>query len=368
VVICLTGSATPRAGWSALQPGRTVLLVAKAALRHARGRGYARVDRTGMKDEAAPDGEARPVSTGAPAPHGRRPRDQARPRGGLLGQLLLVIGAWTAYSLVRSLSGDDVLAAFSRGQKLLDWDDDLGFGWVLDANRWVTAHGILAVPLSYEYASLHYIITPLVLVWLWRKHPVSYRPALLALMAMSAVGLVVYVTWPVAPPRLLPGMAWMDTLRAWSNYGWWSGAASAPKGMSHLTDQYAAMPSLHVGWALWCAWAWRRNGGTIARRVGWVYPVSVASTVILTGNHYVLDVVAGVALSLAACYLIPRLLDSFSRSKRSDRVIVLDPDHLDPEPVEASLSAAADSPVLIADELTGAEVVSDREPVPDHSH
>jgi hypothetical protein len=265
---------------------------------------------------------------------------RARPRGGLFGQLLLVVGAWLAYSLARSLSGDDVLAAVTRGQKLLDWDDDLGFGWVLDANRWVTAHGIFAVPLSYEYAALHYVVTPLVLVWLWRWHPISYRPALMTLMAMSAVGLVVYVSLPVAPPRLLPGFDWMDTLQAWSGYGWWGGGASAPAGLEHLTDQYAAMPSLHVGWAVWCAWAWRREGGTIARRFGWLYPTSVAATVVLTGNHYVLDVAAGVVLALVACAAVPRLLLALSRPRANsssssdskqvdqqvDQVIILEPE------------------------------------------
>jgi membrane-associated phospholipid phosphatase len=281
----------------------------------------------------------------------RREADRGgRPRGGLLGQLLLVVGAWTAYSLVRSLSGDDVLAAVNRGRRLLIWDDDLGFGWVLDANRWVTAHGIFAVPMSYEYASLHYIVTPLVLIWLWRRHPISYRPALLSLIAMSAVGLVVYVTLPVAPPRLLPGYAWMDTLASWSNWGWWSGAASAPAGLGHLTDQYAAMPSLHVGWAIWCAWAWHREGGTFARRFGWLYPASVATTVILTGNHYVLDVIAGAALSLAAVMVIPRLLAAQARAKarrrKAQEVIVLEPDRpvptRRPAPVPASALGSSD--------------------------
>ena len=48
----------------------------------------------------------------------------------------------------------------------------------------------------------------------------------------------------------------------YSSYGWWGGDASAPRGMGGLTNQYAAMPSLHVGWALWCGVMLLRYGGT----------------------------------------------------------------------------------------------------------
>jgi PAP2 superfamily len=236
-----------------------------------------------------------------------RPPHDTRPRGGALGQVALVVGAWIFYSLARSLSGDDVDAAISRGRLLQHWDSLLGFGWTIDLNHWVTDHALFAVPMTLEYASLHYLVTPLVLVWLWRSHPETYRPALLALLAMSAAGLVVYIGLPVAPPRLLPGSDWIDTMDAWSHIGWWGGAGSAPAGLGHLTDQYAAMPSLHVGWAVWCAWVWRRaaRNGTL-RRLAWIYPATVAVTVVATANHYVLDVAAGTALALAACELAPR--------------------------------------------------------------
>jgi hypothetical protein len=221
----------------------------------------------------------------------------------------LVVGAWIAYSLARSLSGDDVAAALHRGRLLQHWDSLLGFGWTIDLNHWATAHALLAVPMTFEYATLHYLLTPLVLVWLWRAHPETYRSALLALLAMSVIGLAVYIAMPVAPPRLLPHSEWIDTMRTWAHIGWWGSAGSAPAGMGHLTDQYAAMPSLHVGWAVWCAWAWRRVAkNATVRRIAWIYPATVAITVVATANHYVLDVAVGTALSLAACALAPRLL------------------------------------------------------------
>jgi membrane-associated phospholipid phosphatase len=279
-----------------------------------------------------------------------------RPRGGALGQIALIVGAWILYSLARSLSGDDVVAAVHRGRILMDWDQDLGFGFTLNFNHWITAHGLFAVPMTMEYASLHYLVTPLVLVWLWRYHPENYRPALFALLAMCAVGLVVYIGLPVAPPRLLPNSGWIDTMASWSHVGWWGTGGSAPAGFEHLTDQFAAMPSLHVGWAVWCAWAWRRSGGTVARMVGWIYPVSIAVTVVATANHYVLDVAAGVAIALLFCALMPRLLE-----RRADRI---DVEKAEADPVRgpgrsfgSALPALSRSLGFIPADLTDAQLI-----------
>ena len=221
--------------------------------------------------------------------------------------MALIVGAWLIYSLARSLSGDDVVQAERNGRLLLGWDQALGFGWTLDLNQWATAHAVVAVPFAFEYASLHYLVTPAVLVWLWRCRPEAYGPGLTALLVMSAIGLIFYILLPVAPPRLLPGSAWIDTMHVWSHVGWWGGAASAPAGFEHLTDQYAAMPSLHVGWAAWCAWNWRLSARVLVRRLAWVYPASISAAVVLTANHYVVDVVVGLAIAVLACSLATRL-------------------------------------------------------------
>lgn len=283
----------------------------------------------GKSKDGAPSGSPDPDS-------GRNPA--RRPRGGIIGQLFLVVGAWLVYSVARSFSGEDVSAAVERGQAILRLDDALGFGWVIDLNQWVLQHGLLAVPLSMGYASLHYTVTPLVLVWLWRRHPSAYQSALFSLIVMSAIGLVVYITLPVAPPRLLPGFAWMDMLKVWSDYGWWGGGASAPRGFEHLTNQYAAVPSLHVGWAAWCAWAWRRSGGTFARRYGWLYPFGVSVTVVVTGNHYVIDVVTGLAVAAVACWFTPRLMTRLQlyRARRTVSLPTPAPESVPPKAPQTS--------------------------------
>ena len=81
----------------------------------------------------------------------------------------------------------------------------------------------------------------------------------------------------------------------YGSYGWWGSDASAPRGMGHLTNQYAAMPSLHVGWSLWCGIMLFRFGRhwTI-RTLGVIYPVVTTLVVLGTANHYLMDAAAGV--------------------------------------------------------------------------
>ena len=152
------------------------------------------------------------------------------------------------------------------------------------------------MPADFAYASLHYLVTPAVLVWLWRRHPTHYRLARTWLMISTLIGLAGFTMLPTAPPRLLPGgYGFVDTMAQYSPYGWWGADASAPRGMGSLTNQYAAMPSLHVGWALWCGLILFRLGRHWpVRAIGAIYPVVTVLVVLGTANHYLTDAVAGV--------------------------------------------------------------------------
>ncbi|MGN6607369.1 MAG: phosphatase PAP2 family protein [Jatrophihabitans sp.] len=86
-----------------------------------------------------------------------------------------------------------------------------------------------------------------------------------------------------------------------ASWGWWSDHGSVPRGFSKMTDQFAAMPSLHVGWALWAGWFLFRLGRRrVTRVLGACYPVGTALVVLGTGNHYLLDVIAGAATMVVA--------------------------------------------------------------------
>lgn len=211
-------------------------------------------------------------------------------------ELPLIAVVYALYSGGRLLVRGHVDKAVKHGVDILHFERLTH----LDPERWFNRlfsnHAVLGVPADFAYASLHYIVTPVVLVWLWRRRPTHYRTARTWLLVSTFIGLVGFTVLPTAPPRLLPGAdGFIDTMAQYGSYGWWGADASAPRGMGHLTNEYAAMPSLHVGWSLWCGIMLIRFGRhwTI-RTLGVLYPVVTALVVMGTANHYLMDAAAGV--------------------------------------------------------------------------
>jgi hypothetical protein len=220
-------------------------------------------------------------------------------------ELPLIVLVYGLYTVGRLLVRVDVTDALSHGLDILRLETDAH----LDLERWLNAlftkYEALGVPADFWYASLHYLMTPLVLIWLWRGRPSRYRFARTWLLTSTLVGLVGFTALPTAPPRLLPSVhGFVDTMAQYGSYGWWGADASAPRGLGGATNEYAAMPSLHVGWALWCGIMLFRHGRSqLVRALGVLYPLGTTLVVMGTANHYFLDAVAGVAV-LAIGYVL----------------------------------------------------------------
>ncbi|MEU8538514.1 phosphatase PAP2 family protein [Streptomyces sp. NPDC048717] len=230
-------------------------------------------------------------------------------------ELILIAAVYAAYSGGRLLARGDASTAVGHGLALLRAEDALGLAAERPLNRLFTDVPWLGVPADFVYASLHYLVTPLVLVWLFRRRPVRYRAARAWLMTSTLLGLVGFVLLPTCPPRLLdPVHGFTDTMAHFSAYGWWGAEASAPRGLGGLTNQYAAMPSLHVGWALWCGvMLWRYGRTPLPRTLGVAYPLLTTVVVMGTANHYLLDAVAGAAVMGAGLLLTPYVLRFLDR-------------------------------------------------------
>ncbi|MFC5909571.1 phosphatase PAP2 family protein [Streptacidiphilus monticola] len=220
-------------------------------------------------------------------------------------ELLLVAVIYAAYDGSRLLVRGGLEEAQHDATRLLDIEQ-----WLhLDPERWLnsafTSDRWLGIPADFAYATLHYIVTPLILAWLWRRHREVYRRARTWLGISTVLALAGFILYPTAPPRLLPdSFGFTDTMAQHANVGWWAGSASAPKGLGSMTNEFAAMPSLHVGWALWCGlmlllYAQDRT----AKVLGLLYPVTIALVVMGTANHYLLDALAGAAV-VGAGYLL----------------------------------------------------------------
>ncbi|MES4905932.1 MULTISPECIES: phosphatase PAP2 family protein [unclassified Streptomyces] len=214
-------------------------------------------------------------------------------------ELPLIAVVYAAYSAGRLLARGDVSTAVGHGLGILHLEQRLNVDFETPLNDIFTTNKLIGIPADFAYASLHYVVTPAILAWLWkRRRAADYRLLRTWLLVSTLIGLVGFTLMPTCPPRLLDaGHGFVDTMAQYSSYGWWGGEASAPRGLGGLTNQYAAMPSLHVGWALWCGVVlWRHGRSVWAKAVGIVYPLSIALVVMGTANHYFLDAVAGAAV------------------------------------------------------------------------
>lgn len=256
-------------------------------------------------------------------------------------ELPLLVLVYACYSAGRLLARGDVNSAVDHGLAILRIEKVLRINAEHPLNRLFRTEAWIGVPADFWYASLHYLVTPVVLVWLFRSRTVHYRAARTWLMTSTFIGLIGFTLLPTCPPRLLSAdHGFVDTMAQYSSYGWWGGEASAPRGLGGMTNQYAAMPSLHVGWALWCGvMLWRHGGTRAAKTAGVVYPLVTTIVVMGTANHYFLDAAAGAAVMGAGLLLAPLVM------RRADRV--------------AGWAAGRFPFVPVATRGTGAPIVSD---------
>jgi hypothetical protein len=230
----------------------------------------------------------RPVSTGTRSTKGRTVLR-------CVYELALLAALYAGYAIARSAIGVHPVAALAHGQQILDLEQLLHLDVEHGLNELAIAVPVVGLVLAYLYATLHYVVTPAVLLWTALCRRGGYARARNALLVATCLGLVCYWLLPTAPPRLLDA-GFTDAMAYFSDLGWWGDAASAPRGMEGLTNQFAAFPSLHVGWAMWVALAVRDNTRSAwLRRWVWVYPALMCVDVMATANHYLLDAVAGFA-------------------------------------------------------------------------
>ncbi|RBY76161.1 PAP2 family protein [Blastococcus sp. TF02-09] len=210
-------------------------------------------------------------------------------------EVLLLAVLYGVYSLVRNSVGDVVARAYANGREILAVEDTWGLAQERGLNDWVHRTDVVAAAVALHYATLHFLVTPAVLTWLFVRRPGQYRAASGILMVTTALALIGFYWVPTAPPRLLPDEGFVDVMSQTSAWGWWP--ASGTPGSDAISNQFAAMPSLHCAWAAWCGVVLvvlvRR---TWVRMVALGYPFSTFFVVLGSGNHYLLDVVAGVGV------------------------------------------------------------------------
>lgn len=265
------------------------------------GTTHAATDAATQRPGAAPDAPARRPRALLP----ERIRALRRP---LWWQELLFIGVcYELYSLVRNAVPEHERAAFARAGELFRFEHRLHIGFEQAVNAFVASRDALAYVCNYYYATLHFVVTIGVMVWLYRRHSLRYRSLRTVLLATNVIALAGFWAYSLAPPRMLGDKGFIDTVVSFHTWGSWGSS-----GVDSASNQFAAMPSLHIGWSLWCAIVVVR----LARR-RWVrilaalYPLTTLFVIIGTANHFFLDAVGGgVALGLG--FLVERSLSGRS--------------------------------------------------------
>jgi hypothetical protein len=208
------------------------------------------------------------------------------------GEALLAVAFYWLYDVVQALTGNGAVTLATRnGVDIVHAEKWLHIWAEPDANRFLTDHHWLALIAGYDYGLAHVLITGVVLGYLWWRHPRIEVPLRNAIVGLSLVALVVYWQYPVAPPRLtVHGLT--DTLVS-------NDILEARHVHEGIVNLYAAMPSLHVAWAIWCAAVIVFALRSPWRHLAWLYPSWTTFVVVATANHYFLDAAAGLVLAAA---------------------------------------------------------------------
>ena len=223
-------------------------------------------------------------------------RRTARSLGSGRRELAIALTAYGLYSLVRGLFGGEMAKAQENAADLIDLEQRLGIYVERDIqNFFVDNH--LAMPFwNFFYPASQVVVLPLTLFLVYRYRRSAY-PFIRNLAILSwCGGLVWYALQPTAPPRLAGAAA--DTVTQQTFFDLHHPFIQA------FYNPVAAMPSLHVGLAPVVAWAlWRLTTHWPTRVLGLAYPLLVATSIVVTGNHYLLDIAGGLAVVLPAAAL-----------------------------------------------------------------
>ena len=233
----------------------------------------------------------------------------ARPRwwtqAALIGVVLL------AYDAINNLNPLRPATAMTHAAEVMRLELRLHLDPELSLNRWLGSHLGLGRFVGDYYDLAHLVVTLAVLAWVWWRHSSKYRTVRNALLGINAVGFVVFWLFPVAPPRMLTALGFIDVVAAAHSLGAWSSGTLASQ-----ANEYAAMPSLHVAWAIWCAYAiWAVHADRLKRTLAVAYASATAIAVMATANHYFLDVVAGVATAALATAAAVRVSSPSGRQR-----------------------------------------------------
>jgi membrane-associated phospholipid phosphatase len=232
-----------------------------------------------------------------------------------LWEIVLIVASFFFYSVVRQLSSGRLSDAFSNGFDVVRLERTLGIMREAQLQELVLSSEAVTKFFNAVYVYGHLPLVVAAGLWLFFVHRPRYPAFRNALLLSGALGLVIFNVFPLAPPRLMPWpYGLVDTLSVLSRVNYHSAG--------NFVNPYAAMPSMHVAWNLVAALALLGAAQNLpARLLAIVSPVLMSVAVVVTGNHFILDVavgllVGGLSVALALVYgeQWRRISQSFTRT------------------------------------------------------
>jgi membrane-associated phospholipid phosphatase len=216
-------------------------------------------------------------------------------------QLVIWFGFYAAYQVVRASADRNAALAFENGLKIIDVERRMGMLFELSVQGWAISSGTLMQLTAWTYWLSQFAVLGLALLWVYLRRNEWFLRFRNTILLANAIGLIGYFLMPTAPPRMFPHLGFVDTLEVFAH------VSHSSVAVSFGANPYAAMPSLHSADALivgvfMAAIVTRRW----AKALWLAWPAWVWFTVIATGNHYWLDVAAGVAVAAVAGWIVFR--------------------------------------------------------------
>ncbi len=224
------------------------------------------------------------------------PRSSTRPIE-LARELLIVIPAVLLYDVARGLVQGRESEAVQRALHIVDIERATGMFWEQAIQNWFLQFQPLTNFMNFTYLMGMWPVIVLIAIWLFTKHRDAYPLYRDAFLISGAIALVCYALLPVAPPRFVDDLSFVDTVASQTQ-------AYALPDAPLIVNQYAAMPSLHFGWVLLaCIGLAHRSTGVAPMLLAVYLPTAMFFSIIATGNHFILDAVAGAAVVLVGLAL-----------------------------------------------------------------
>jgi hypothetical protein len=208
----------------------------------------------------------------------------------LVRQLALCGAAYLAYSLVRGLVQGRAAAAFQHARDLIQFERTLHFFVEPSIQAWAMGSHLLMDISSWLYLNAQSSITVAALVYLYMRHNQSFYFVRNMFIIAFAIALAGYAAFPTAPPRFLPEWGFIDSVSDFTGMG----LSHDTPAMEALFNPYAAVPSMHVAFALMIGWPLASLSRTLPARLLWrLYPLLIAFVIVATANHFILDALLG---------------------------------------------------------------------------